>query len=190
MEEMLEALREELELREHQVTSFKGGYGNASMRKEQREADDSRPRTVRRLQPSTASALYTQQNGDKKTKRKCIFYNGSHEEADCEYVKMVEERKNVIFKQGHCLVCLTKSHRAFQCRNKVLCLECKRNHNVAICDSKTINAIPSIESNRSVSNQAKDNDPSLSNSTINATSCISNIEYGGEGRIANCFGFG
>ena len=93
MEEMLEALREELELGEHQVTSFKGWYGNASMKKEQREADDSRPRTVRRLQPphpSTASALHTHQNGDKKKKRNCVFCNGSHEEADCEYVKTVE----------------------------------------------------------------------------------------------------
>ena len=33
IEEMLEALREELELREHQVTSFKGAYGNALTRR-------------------------------------------------------------------------------------------------------------------------------------------------------------
>ena len=191
MEEMLEALREELELREHQVTSFKGGYGNASTRKEQREADDSRPRTVRRPQPpqpSTASALHTHQNGDKKKKRNCVFCNGSHEEADCEYVKTVEERKNLIFKQGRCLVCLNKGHKAFHCRSKVLCLECKRKHNVAICGSKTTNAIPLVESDRSVSKQ-QDSDPSLVNSTINATSCISNVEYGGRAVLQTALAF-
>jgi len=95
MEEMLEALREELEPREHQVTSFKGAYGNASTRKEQKEADDFKLRTARRQKPTTASALHTNQNGDKK-KRNCVFCNGSHVEADCENVKTVEERNNMI----------------------------------------------------------------------------------------------
>ena len=180
MEEMLEALREELELREHQVTSFKGAYGNASTRKEQKEADDFRLRTARRPQPTTASALHTNQNGDKKKKkRNCVFCNGSHEEADCENVKTVEEHKNLICKQGRCLVCLNKGHRAFQCRSKALCLECKRNHNASICNIKSTNALPSVESNRSISSQVKENDLSLVNSTVNATSCISNVEYGG-----------
>ena len=169
MEEMLEALREELELREHQVTSFKGAYGNASTRKEQKEADDFRPRIARKPQPTTTSALHTNQNGDRKKKRNCVFCNESHEEADCENVKTVEERKNLIFKQGRCLVCLNKGHRAFQCRSKALCLECKRNHNVSICDIKPTNALP----------KAKESDLPLVNSTINATSCISNVEYGG-----------
>ena len=124
--------REEFELMEHQVTSFKGVRRNVSLRKEQKEADDVRPRVARRPQPTTTSALHTNQNGNRKKKRNCIFCNRSHEEADCEKVKTVEERQNLIFKQGCCLVCSTKGHRAFQCHTKVLCLECKCNHNVYI----------------------------------------------------------
>ena len=74
---------------------------------------------------------------------------------------------------------LNKGHRAFQCRSKALCLECKRNHNVSICDIKSTNALPSVELNRNIGNQAKESDLSLVNSTINATSCISSVEYGG-----------
>ena len=85
----------------------------------------------------------------------------------------------MIFKQGRCLVCLHKGHRAFQCRSKALCLECKRNHNVSVCDIKSTNALPSVELNRNIGNQAKESDLSLVNSTINATSCISSVEYGG-----------
>ena len=91
MEEMLEALREEFELKEHQVTSVKGAYGNASTRKEQNEADDFRPRIGRKPQPTTTSTLHTNQNGNRKKKRNCVYCNGSYEEADCENVKTVEE---------------------------------------------------------------------------------------------------
>ena len=123
--------------------------------------------------------MHANQNGNKKKKRNCIFCYGSHEKADCENVKTVEEHKSLIYKQGRCLVCLNKGHRVFHCRSMTLCLEFKRNHNVSICGIKSTNALLSVESNRSIINQVKDSDLSLVNSTITTTSCISNVKYGG-----------
>ena len=79
--------------------------------------------------PATASALVANQDGGK-----CIFCQCSHASEKCKSLKDLEERKTFLIKSARCFTCLRPGHRAFNCRSKVKCSNCKgENHHCAIC---------------------------------------------------------
>ena len=165
MSEMLQALGTELDIREQHVSLFSSG-NNPSMG--EREKIESR---ARRAQPTTGSALLVKQDGGK---RKCTFCHGDHGEASCNAVEDPKERKKIVVKQGRCSICLSKGHRAFECRFKALCKFCKQaKHHVSLC-SGSINVNSPAETPSLVSNAPPAN-------LANATSCVGSTGYGGRG---------
>ena len=166
MGDMLRALRTELDIRE-QHTSFFKQVGNPSAAKER---FDVKPRIPGRT--TTASALFAKQDGGEQKSKQgtCVFCNGSHEEKGCSEVKTIEDRKKILYKQGRCLLCLKRGHKAYDCRTKVLCNVCRRRHHVSICDNY-------VSSHEAISIQP--NAPDSFSSTANTTSCLGSIEYGG-----------
>ena len=166
MGDLLRALRTELDIRE-QHTSFFKQVGNPSAAKER---FDVKPRIPGRT--TTASALFAKQDGGEQKSKQgtCVFCNGSHEEKGCSEVKTIEDRKKILYKQGRCLLCLKRGHKAYDCRTKVLCNVCRRRHHVSICDNY-------VSSHEAISIQP--NAPDSFSSTANTTSCLGSIEYGG-----------
>ncbi|XP_046862618.1 uncharacterized protein LOC124456128 [Xenia sp. Carnegie-2017] len=122
MDDMLRALKCEVELREeHRV------------QREQRERHGDPEKSsngARRNDTKTASALLT-----KSGPVRCAFCLGCHRHEECEKIKSIEERKNIIKKYGRCYICLEKGHMARDCDNNIKCSICKKNHHKALCDS-------------------------------------------------------
>ncbi|XP_046864649.1 uncharacterized protein LOC124459172 [Xenia sp. Carnegie-2017] len=122
MDDMLRALKCEVELREeHRV------------QREQRERHGDPEKSsngARRNDTKTASALLT-----KSGPVRCAFCLGCHRHEECEKIKSIEERKNIIKKYGRCYICLEKGHKARDCDNNIKCSICKKNHHKALCDS-------------------------------------------------------
>ncbi|XP_065062455.1 uncharacterized protein LOC135689235, partial [Rhopilema esculentum] len=165
MEEMLVAFREELEIREQHVSiSMALGNGTVSGRTSSERRSEMKPRFPGRT--TTASALFTKQDGGFARRKFCVFCKEDHEEADCHNVRNKEERKDLVFKYGRCLLCLKKGHRAYQCHSKEKCKLCNKRHHVAICN--VVGSQPSA-------NQAR---VKTADTTV-TTSCVSNIDSGG-----------
>ena len=165
IKEMLEAFRNELDIREQHV-SICTGKDNGASHYATKERNDFKTRPFGKT-PASASALFTKEENEKTRSRSCVFCNEEHEERNCHNVTSKEERKKLIFKFGRCLNCLSKSHRAFQCRSMNVCRTCKQKHHVAICES-VLPPVPSAPPARG--NTAN---------SIYTTSCIGSIEYGG-----------
>lgn len=85
--------------------------------------------------PSTTSALFAKPDGGVRTTTSCIYCNGKHLESEFEEVKTIEERKNLIYKQGQCFICLNINHRTFECHFKGVCSLCKCKHHILICNA-------------------------------------------------------
>ena len=165
MSEMLQALGTELDIREQHVSLFSSGNNPTLGEREKLES------RARRAQPTTGSALLVKQDGGK---RKCTFCHGDHGEASCNAVEDPKERKKIVLKQGRCFICLSKGHRAFECRFKALCKLCKQaKHHVSLC-SGSINVNSPAETPSLVSNAPPAN-------LANATSCVGSTGYGGRG---------
>ena len=96
MEKMLNELLCELELREEHC-----------LRNENTERSFNRERDQGRSGggPSSASALLAKTLNDL-----CAYCKGEHAHENCEIVKSVEERKDLLRKYGRCFICVSKGH--------------------------------------------------------------------------------
>ncbi|XP_061717738.1 uncharacterized protein LOC133525496 [Cydia pomonella] len=72
----------------------------------------------------------------KKMKPTCIFCEKGHFNDTCTEFKTIRERTRKL--EGRCYNCLSKGHRASQCRSLKNCVHCGRygKHNRALCPSK------------------------------------------------------
>ena len=81
------------------------------------------------FQGGTATSLFVGKDG----KRKCVFCTEDHPPETCENVKDVDQRKCILRKFARCFACLNSGHRAFECKNRSRCRDCKGKHHVAVC---------------------------------------------------------
>ena len=87
-----------------------------------------------RTAPSTASALLSSSN---RKSYSCTFCGGSHSTAECNVVTDIQERKNILKRQGRCFLCLRRGgHLAKNCSSNIKCFNCNLNHHVALCHKK------------------------------------------------------
>ena len=130
VDEMISALDLELEVRECHTSLLKTGIVGAS-------SEGRRPKEVSKM-GSSASALFTTEDGWKKTNEKlCVFCCAeNHDSGECTKHKDPEERKNILRKHFKCFICLKGGHRSFECRSKLRCNFCKAKHHAAICNNK------------------------------------------------------
>ena len=167
LEEMLESLKKEIEIRECQVPLMKNPfYAGTSVegRRPNRYQDGGGKSGI-----GTASALFA----GKEEKRKCAYCLQEHPHEDCLTVTTVEDRKNILRKYSKCFICLNGGHRALQCRSNRKCGRCKGKHHISIC----INAQPRPE--------FKDAEPKHNNATQLNASAASWVGSTGSGeRVA------
>ncbi|XP_035215510.1 uncharacterized protein LOC118189075 [Stegodyphus dumicola] len=69
--------------------------------------------------------------------KSCIFcQNTEHVFENCD--KNIDERKDILRRNGRCFLCLKTGHLAKSCRKRVNCLACqnfKHRHHIAICEA-------------------------------------------------------
>ena len=113
MEEMLQELLCELELREEHC-----------MKKTERQDIG-----TCRGGPATVSALLTRTLNDF-----CAYCKGKHAHEECMNVKSVDERRNLLRNYGRCFICAKKGHIARECKCEIVCKCCnKPGHHISIC---------------------------------------------------------
>ena len=79
---------------------------------------------------ATASALLT----GKKEDRKCTYCSKDYDEENCQEVRDITERKNVLLRHAKCFSCLRSGHRMFKWRSHIDYKICKKSgHRVSIC---------------------------------------------------------
>ena len=134
LDDLLSALEKELEVRESHVPLLKyAGHGSAVTEK------SARPKTGY-FQGETATSLFV----GKDRQRKCVFCTEDHPPEACENVKDTDQRKCILRKFAKCFACLNSGHRAFECKNRVSCRNCKGKHHVAVCHNNRPKSTASV----------------------------------------------
>ena len=81
---------------------------------------------------STASALLSGNRGELN----CLFCKGNHRASECQVVTNIDERREILKKQGRCFNCLRRvGHLARNCDTKIQCFKCSGRHHLAVCNS-------------------------------------------------------
>lgn len=79
----------------------------------------------------SAAALYAAANET----RQCLFCSGLHDTGSCSDKKTtMEQKKSLLAKHGRCFRCLTHGHITRQCKRKIVCPYCKRQHVPSMCN--------------------------------------------------------
>lgn len=84
---------------------------------------------------ATASALLISGGG----KFSCLFRKGNHRASECHVKTNIEERKDILKKQGRCYTCLwCAGHLVRNCDSNIQCLGCQGRHHLAVCDGRRV----------------------------------------------------
>ena len=131
LDELLEAFKTELEVRERCASSSVGTSSrtnqvHSSLLKWKGEEAEGNP---------TAAALVSFDR-----KRNCTHCHKSHPSVRCNNVITdVKARKSLLLKQGRCFICLKKSHIARDYQSTTRCFKCQgQNHHVCVCEQNPI----------------------------------------------------
>ena len=162
---------------------------------EAREKISSNSSSYLQEQPYSGSALFasaknsssnhTQNNRNRNNNRNessrsknfsCIFCGrDNHLSKNCSIVSKPEARKEILFKERRCFICMKRGHVSAKCQNKLKCYKCEGRHHVAVCTFK-----PSKEpTDNSCKNpppeeiESKEDTPELSHQGV-----VSNTIYG------------
>ena len=63
----------------------------------------------------------------------CAFCLEGHKHEDCQKVKNVKERKQILLKYGRCFNCIRKGHVSRECKSTITCKYCKGKHHSCLC---------------------------------------------------------
>ena len=67
---------------------------------------------------------------------RCIFCKkGDHTFNRCPVITNIRSRKDLVFRERRCFVCLGKGHSAKNCKLRYTCRKCNGRHNIALCDN-------------------------------------------------------
>ena len=65
-----------------------------------------------------------------------MFCKGNHRASECQVVTNIDERREILKKQGRCFNCLRHGgHLARNCDTKIQCFKCSGRHHLAVCNS-------------------------------------------------------
>ena len=130
LENLLEVLKDEVEARERV-----GLYVQLQER---------RPANYGHYNRNPPRTLFV---GDNKNIVSCSFCHGSHASVSCNNVTNVQERKNILRRQGRCYICLRRGgHLACDCQSTIKCYKCGARHHVALCDKMERDTVTKIQS--------------------------------------------
>ena len=68
-----------------------------------------------------------------RNNKSCLFCQGNHPLFRCTKVTDPKIRKDLIFKNRLCFICLDNSHIASKCTSNYTCKKCEGRHNISIC---------------------------------------------------------
>ena len=91
----------------------------------------------------------------------CCYCQQAHSSNNCKAVTRVEERKQILMKNGRCFTCLRKGHVSRACRSSNKCYKCSGRHHSSICtkgQGAPNNQRP-IASSVSATSQQQSNEP-------------------------------
>ena len=83
--------------------------------------------------PSTATTLVSGGSSDVRTP--CCYCEQFHSPTDCTNVVQVDDRKQLLRRNGRCFSCLRKGHLVRDCRSNNRCRTCRGRHHTSICGS-------------------------------------------------------
>ena len=75
----------------------------------------------------------TSASGSRNNNKSCLFCQGNHPLFRCTKVTDPKIRKDLIFKNRLCFICLDNSHIASKCTSNYTCKKCEGRHNISIC---------------------------------------------------------
>ena len=166
LDDFLVALEKELEVLEGHVPILQ--LVKQQQNKVEQHNLQNRPRHTG---TATATTLLA---GKREEDKNCPYCKKNHDAENCEEVRDITERKNVLLRRAKCFSCLKSGHRVFKCRSRVDCRLCKKSgHHVSICP---ILSAPSAVQQA----QPKPNAPPLNPS---ATSWVGSTDSS-EGKVA------
>lgn len=108
LQQLLETLGHEIELREE--------YNK-----------NSRPARGPRDEPRKRTTMHAGKQMN------CAFCLEGHKHEDCQKVKNVKERKQILLKYGRCFNCIRRGHVSRQCKTTITCKFCKGKHHSCLC---------------------------------------------------------
>ena len=83
--------------------------------------------------PVIASTLLSKTQGF-DGKQMCCYCQQTHSSGDCQVVKDINTRKQILKTSGRCFNCLRKGHIGKKCHTTHQCRSCNRKHHPSICD--------------------------------------------------------
>ena len=137
VDELLDYLRVEVELREEHYSISGQKFEKKIMKNISGNQNDARPISASTLTTKTVKSLF------------CAYCKGNHLHEDCTEITDVNERKKLIRKYGRCFVCMRKGHMAGACNSNLICAVCKGKHHVSICDKNSGDQATVIETSQS-----------------------------------------
>ena len=82
----------------------------------------------------TNSSSFLVNNAKKKIQFSCIFCGMSnHKSYQCQNISKPAARKDFLFKERRCFLCLKKGHQVINCNSTKSCFKCKEKHHSSIC---------------------------------------------------------
>ena len=77
-------------------------------------------------------------------KNVCVFCRRNHKTKFCDIITKPEIRKDILFKEQRCFICMKKGHSAKQCKNTMKCFKCSGRHHVTVCTFQNKDASNSL----------------------------------------------
>ena len=90
----------------------------------------------------TAQTLFT--SSKRENNLSCIFCEKSHKPQSCRIVTNLESRRQILKDKNRCFSCLKSGHFAKNCRSKISCYNCSKNHHAAICSTEQREILTSV----------------------------------------------
>ena len=104
---------------------------------ELREEYNRSARHARSPRDESMKKKHTMYTGKPANYQNWAFCLGGHKHEDCQKVKNVSERKQLLIKFGHCFSCIRKGHLSKDCRANLTCKFCKGKHHSSICSAES-----------------------------------------------------
>ena len=95
--------------------------------------------------PATATTLLSETQGF-DGKQMCCYCQQTHSSGDCQVVKDINTRKQILKTSGRCFNCLRKGHIGKKCCTTPQCRSCNRKHHPSICDESA--SVKNVVSNQ------------------------------------------
>ena len=141
LDEMLEIFRCELKAKEQASLTVKVGKGCEKSRENYTTGALYSTSKLSNYQASSRNLA----SGLRNSNKSCLFCQGNHPLFRCTKVTDPKIRKDLIFKNRLCFICLDNSHIASKCTSNYSCKKFEGRHNISICTKEFKNEVKIVK---------------------------------------------